>query len=130
MRVVTISVKTLYFVDGKEASKWVREPVKGAKTFDAPQMKSGLAIKEKGYGKRTTDSLLHFLIAGNNLQQASQLNAFFSTTFSNANGTSVLAGEGFRRAIALYSARGLSPHFVHNDKDEYLAPVVYRRRER
>ena len=120
--VISLRDKTLYASDGREASKWVRELVKGAKTFDAPQMKSGLSLAQEGRGKQTSDSLLYLLVAGNNLQQASQLTAFFSTTFSNANGLSVLPGEGWRRFIALYSARKLVKGNWVNDKDEYLAP--------
>ena len=38
MRVIEIGVKTLYTSAGIEGSEWVREPVKGLKTYDAPQM--------------------------------------------------------------------------------------------
>jgi len=120
--VISLGDKILYASDGREASSWVRELVKGAKTFDAPQMKSGLALAQEGRGKQTLDSLFYLLVAGNNLQQAGQLTAFFSTTFSNANGLSVLAGEGWRRAIALLCARKLIASTWANQKDEYLAP--------
>jgi hypothetical protein len=119
--VISLRDKTLYASDGREASTWVREPVKGLKTFDAPQMRSGLSIGQEGRGKQTSASLFYFTNNANNIQQ-NQVVFFTSSCGSAANGLSVLAGEGWRRAIALYSARKLVKGDWVNDKDEYLAP--------
>ena len=51
--------------------------------------------------------------------------ALTSSCARNAHGLSVMEGEGWRRAIALYSARKLSKDTWINDKDEYLVPSVY-----
>ena len=128
MSVIEVGIKTLYQVEGIEASDWVREPVKGLKTHDAPQMTSGLNVIKKGYGAKAKHSLMYFQSTANCLQQALQLTGFYSTTFSNGHGLSVMEGEGWRRAIALYSARKLSDRTWINDKDEYLVPSVYEGR--
>jgi hypothetical protein len=120
-----IGIKTLYHSEGIEASDWVREPIKGLKTYDAPQMKSGLNVAQDGRGASVKGSLLYLHNNGNSLQQSAQLVGWYSTTFSNGNGLSVMEGEGWRRAIALYSARKLYDRTWINDKDEYLAPSVY-----
>ena len=120
--VISLSEKLLYTSDGREASSWVRELVKGLKTFDAPQMKSGLSIGQDGRGKQTANSLFYFSNNGNSLQDSQTLAYFTSSCGSRANGTSVLAGEGWRRAIALYSARKLSKDTWVTHNDEYLAP--------
>jgi hypothetical protein len=114
--------KCLYSSDTRKASAWVREPAKGLKTFDVPQMKSGLTLAPSGQGRSAEQSLCYLLVAGNNLQQACGLTGLFSTTFSSGHGTSVLAGEGWRRAIALFSARKLVKGNWVTAKDEYLAP--------
>jgi hypothetical protein len=125
MSVIEIGIKTLYTSAGIEGSDWVREPVKGLKTNDVPQLKSGLNIAQDGRGASVKGSLLYLHNAGNSLQQSAQLVGWYSTTFSNGNGLSVMEGEGWRRAIALYSARKLVVGTWINDKDEYLVPSTY-----
>jgi len=132
MRVVEIGIKTLYCSasEGTEASEWVREPIKELKTHDAPQMTSGLNVIKKGYGAKAKNSLMYFHSTANNLQQALQLTGFYSTTFSNGHGLSVMEGEGWRRAISLFSARKLSKDTWVIHKDEYLVPSVYSTTEK
>ncbi len=125
-----IGTKTLYHSEGIEASDWVREPIKGLKTYDAPQMKSGLSVGQDGRGASVKGSLLYLHNNGNSLQHSAQLVGWYSTTFASANGLSVIEGEGWRRAIALYSARKLSKRSWINDKDEYLVPSVYSTTEK
>lgn len=120
--VVSLKKKYLYSSTGKEASKWVREPVKGLKSFDAPQMKSGLKIGEKGYGGLCENGLGYLVNDSNNLQKSATDVFITSATSSRGHGLSVLAGEGWRRSIALYSARKLVKSNWINQKDEYLAP--------
>lgn len=117
-----VGVKDMYCSEGREASEWVRQPVKGLKTFDAAQMKSGLNIGQDGRGTAVKGSLLYLHNAGNNIQHSAQLVGFYSTVFSNGNGLSVLEGESWRRAIALYAARKLSKDTWQTHNDEYLAP--------
>ncbi len=119
--VVSLREKQLYNADGRKASDWVRVPVKSLKSKDSPQMKSGLSVAQKGRGKLVEQSLL-YLTNNANCPQQNQVVFFTSSCGSAANGLSVLAGDGWRRAIALYSARKLIAGDWINDKDEYLAP--------
>jgi hypothetical protein len=120
--IVDVGMKDMYCSEGREASDWVRQPAKGLKTHDAPQMKSGLNIGQDGRGASVKGSLLYQHNAGNSVQTSLNQVGFYSTTFSNGNGLSVMEGEGWRRAIALYSARKLSNETWVNVNDEYLAP--------
>jgi hypothetical protein len=120
--IISLSEKHLYNADGRKASDWVREPAKGLKGEDAPHLKSGLCLTDKGYAKHIRGSLLYMNVAGNNIQQAGQLTGLYASSFSNAHGLSVLAGEGWRRALSLYSARRLSKDTWVTHNDEYLAP--------
>lgn len=123
--VVKTSDKLMYNSDGREASIWVREPTKGLKGVDAPQFTSGLSVKE-GPGCRGTlvpGSLMYFGNNANNPSDSGAMVYFVSGTSSRANGNSVLPGESFRRATALYAARKLVAEDWMNQKDEYLRPL-------
>ena len=61
-------VKSIYNSDGREASPWVREPVKHLKGVDAPQMSSGLKVKGPGVLKE--GSICSLAIKGTNLCDA------------------------------------------------------------
>lgn len=104
------------------ASDWVRQEIKGLKTYDAPQQSSTYIIKEKGRGSITTDSLGYFLNASNNVYYNSQSVGFFSSCFSNGNGLSVIK-ENLTKCTALFTARKTIKGNWINDKDEYLAPT-------
>ena len=125
MSLIEVGTKTLYQAEGREASEWVRESIKGLKTNDVPQMKSGLNVAEDGRGASVKGSLLYLHTTANNLQHSAQLVGWYSTTFASANGLSVMEGEGWRRAISLYSARKLSKDTWVIHKDEYLVPSTY-----
>ncbi len=118
-KVVTTGVKTVYNSDGREASKWVREPLGKLKGVDAPQMSSGLKLKTDG--KKGHIGAVSFLVNNSNaLYDSGTLSAFASAPMS-ASGLSVLPSN-WRRAIALYAARKLVLGNWVNDKDEYLVP--------
>ena len=120
--VIETSVKPFYNSDGREASKWVREPIKGLKGVDAPQMSSGLKIQSDGDKTLVQSAALNFNCHANNLMK-SGTDVFLTSSCSTGNaGVSVIPGESFRRAIALYAARKLVTGDWKNDKDEYLAP--------
>ena len=122
--VVKTQDKAFYNSDGQEASEWVREPTKGMKGVDAPQMSSGLVVKE-GAGCRGTIYPKHLMYFGNNannLADSGTMVYFVSATSSRANGCSLLPGESFRRATALYAARKLVTEDWMNQKDEYIRP--------
>ncbi len=120
--VVTKEIKMVYNSDGRQASKWVREPIKGLKGADAPQMKSGLVLATDGVGR--TGSLGFWANHSNSLQYSSQLVFLLASAYSPGlrNGGGPLYPANWRRAVALYGARKLVKGNWINDKDEYLVP--------
>ena len=120
--IVDVGVKDMYCSEGREASEWVRQPVKGLKTYDAPQMKSGLNVGQDGRGASVKEALCYMTSVANCIYKSATDVFMTSSCSSMANGLSVMEGDGWRRAIALYSARKLVVGTWINDKDEYLAP--------
>ena len=115
-------VKTFYNLDNaKPASEWVREPIKGLKTYDAPQMSSALEVKPNGRGRSIASHLGYYLSAANNVYFNAQNTAIFSETFSNANGLSITPAN-FDRVVALFAARKSIARDWLNWQDEYSAP--------
>ena len=63
-----IGEKVLYNLDNElQASKWVRQEVKGLKTYDFPQLSSALKVKQTGRGRRIKDSLGFQIAIGNDV---------------------------------------------------------------
>jgi len=122
-RVVAIGQKGVYNSDDRAASDWVREPTKGLKGEDAPQMSSGLRVKGVGVGAFVPGSLGYMLSNSNSIQHNQTVVGLFSGPCSAGHGLSVLPGESFRRAVALYAARKLVPETWVTQKDEYLVPT-------
>ena len=120
--VTTDGIKSIYNSDGREASKWVREPVKGLKGRGAPQMKSGLIQAPDGVGR--SGDLGFWANHSNSVQCSSQLVFLLSSAYSPGlrNGGGPLYPSNWRRAVALYGARKLVKGNWVNDKDEYLVP--------
>lgn len=121
--VKTDGIKAIYSSDGREASKWVREAIKGLKGEDAPQMSSGLKVKE-GHGcrGRLAPGALYYMTNVANCIYKSGTDVFNTSSCSSmANGLSVL-GSNWRRAVALYGARKLVKGDWASATDEYLVP--------
>lgn len=120
--IIKIGEKTIYNVDGyKSASDWVREEVKGLKTFDVPQMSSSLNVKQKGVGKVTENSMGYFFNKTNNVASNPINVAIVSSVYSDAHGLSVVP-ENIHKVTTLFCARkSIQPNWI-NQKDEYLAP--------
>lgn len=123
--VVPAGIKAVYNSDGREASKWVREPIRGSKGVDAPQMSSGLTVTDVPGARGTLcpGSLSYMVMFGNNLIDANDGTYPVSSTSSRSHGYSVMPGESFRRSMALYAARKLVAESWDTQKDEYLTPT-------
>jgi hypothetical protein len=119
--VVTDRIKQVYNSDGREASKWVREPIKGLKGVDAPQMSSGLTVKETGRGKAVAKGVGYMMSNANNVMGSGQLTFWTSLPGTRDNPVAV-APSNWRRAVALFGARKLVGENWINQKDEYLVP--------
>lgn len=118
--VVTTGTKSVYNSDGREASNWVREPVKGLQGVDAPQMSSGLKVK--GLGKWKAGSLCSLAIKGTNRCDAATGTWWQSGDFTGNTGKADVLPSNWRRAVALYGARKLVQETWDTQKDEYLIP--------
>jgi hypothetical protein len=117
-----IGVKSQYSLDNiQPASEWVREPVKGLKTVDAPQISSAMKVKQEGRGRLVHGALGYMHNDSNSVEKNAQLVGLYASCFSNANGLSVLPSN-FSRAVCLFAARKSIKGNWLNDKDEYLAP--------
>ena len=122
LEVVKSSVKSLYNTDNvNPASKWVREPLKGMKTYDAPQLTSALRYKQNGGGSLVKDSLGYMVSNSNNVYKSGQGVFIGSSTFSMAHGLSIHPLNIFR-CFSLFAARKIVKGDWLNDKDEYLTP--------
>jgi hypothetical protein len=121
---IIVSTKQVYNSDDREASRWVRETVKGLKGVDAPQMSSGLKVKEgtQCRGLNSPQALLYVTSGGNNVSKSDDSVFCTSSCSSMANGFSVLPSNLFR-SVALFSARLLTEDTRWDCyQDEYLVP--------
>jgi hypothetical protein len=119
---VSEGIKTFYNTDNvKPLNRWLKDTMKGIKTYDAPQLSSSMTIKPKGYGKLAKGAF-GYLIASKNIPESNlTMNAILSSTFSGKNGISILE-TNFKKVVCHFSARKLISPTWMNQKDEYLAP--------
>lgn len=123
-KIVEIGNKSIYNVDYfKTASKWVREELKGIKTFDAPNLTSGVNVKDSDKNRGTTceNALGYFYNNSNNINKNGQNVGMFCSPFAAAHGLQIIK-ENFEKCCALFaSRRNISDNWV-NWADEYIAP--------
>ena len=118
--------KIIYNTDGLvTASDWAKEPVKGLKTFDVPNLSSGITVRDKpnNLGRNFQNNLGYFNNGGNNVDQNMQMVALFSSAYGNGHGHGINA-DNFDRCAALFAARKLVDKNWVNSKDEYLVPNI------
>ena len=120
--IVEYGEKVVYNADGlKTASDWVKEPIKGLKTEDAPQLSSAIKVKQDGRGNLVKGALGYYVNVSNNVYKNQTDVYIVSSCSSMANGCSILP-ENFDRVCANFAARKLIETNWVNSKDEYLAP--------
>jgi hypothetical protein len=105
----------------KLASDWIREEIKGKKTFDAPQMTSAINIKSSGKGSLCENSLGFFFNTSNNVYQNINAVSLFTSAFSHGKGLSIIP-ENIHKVVALFTARKTIKGNWINCKDEYSSP--------
>jgi hypothetical protein len=114
--------KIIYNTDNlTPASEWVREPLKGMKTYDAPQMTSALLHKHSGRGSVVNGYLGYMISNSNNVYKSGQGVSIGSSTFAMANGLSIHPSNLFR-CLSLFSARRIVKGDWKNWYDEYITP--------
>lgn len=119
---VKVGDKSLYSTDGRvRMSQWYRNPIKGLKTLDEPQMTNSINVKDKGYGKSLKNSYGYFYSNSNSVYHNATNVALFSSAFSGGHGVGIIKSN-FKHSIMAFAARKLVDVNWLNNKDEYLAP--------
>lgn len=116
--------KTIYNVDFvNSASKWVREELKGIKTYDVPNLTSGISVKDsdKNRGTSCDNALGYFYNNSNNINKNGQNVGMFCSPCAAANGLQVIK-ENFTKCTTLFTSRRLIVDNWVNWADEYIAP--------
>lgn len=120
--VIVKNEKFLYNTDKrKPLNRWLKDTVKGLKTFDAPQMSSALTVKPKGYGKLLPNALGYVVCSQNNPRANAQGQSILSSCFSSKNGISITP-TNFDKVTIHFSVRRLIIGNWKNWYDEYLVP--------
>lgn len=119
--------KNLYNTDSTiPLNRWLKDTIKGEKTFDVPQLSSALVIKPNGYGRMTKDGI-GYLLASQNIPQTNQtMNAIFTSAFSAKNGISITKNN-FKNCVIHFAVRKMIQSNWLNEKDEYIAPLETER---
>jgi hypothetical protein len=103
--------------------EWTTEPIKKLKTYDMPNVTSGIKIKTNGatVGKNFSNALGYFYSDSNNINTSSTNVAMFSSPAARGHGFGVNI-DNFDRCVAAFATRKLiMPDWI-NSKDEYLVP--------
>ena len=122
--IVELGNKVMYNIDyATTASDWAKKDIKGLRTYDEPNLSSGISIRDKdnNRGRNFENSLGFINNGGNNIDQNMQMVALFTSAYGNGNGHG-LSKDNFHKCTALFTARKLIEKTWVNSKDEYIAP--------
>lgn len=122
--VEVIGHKDIYNVDGNlTASEWAKSPVKSLKTFDEPNLSSGIKVRDRANnrGRNFKGNFGYLNNGANNVGQNSQNVALFSSAYGAGAGPG-LNESNFTRCTALFTARRVIKGNWVNWADEYIAP--------
>ena len=119
-----LQTKTLYNINGKEATKWVR-PISMCLQQEIPNLTNAINLADnKRNRKLSTEALGVFVCDSNNVWANARSVVLMSLPMANNKGCFEVIPENFRRSIALFCARKSIKGDWINDKDEYLVPHV------
>ena len=114
--------KNLYNLDNSlPINKWLKSTMRGKRTSDAVQLSSGLSVKQKGYGKLTSDALGYIVCSQNTPRANAQGQIILSSAFSSKNGISIFKNNYLKTTSHFLSRRVIKGDWV-NWYDEYMAP--------
>ena len=118
-----IGSHVLYNTQGKiTGSDWVGECLKKVKTYDYPNLSSGIVVSERVTKGKWCDNALGYMFNHcNSVYKNAQEVLLLSSAFSSGMGVQ-LVRENFTRCTALFTARKLIENTWINHADEYLAP--------
>lgn len=113
--------KVIYNLDNKiEASKWVRYEINKVKTFDAPQISSGIKIKQHGTGRLVDGAFGYFANDSNQVMNNVMGVSLFTSAFSHSHGLSIK--NNLNKVFTLFTARKVIKVDWTNQKDNYCEP--------
>lgn len=122
---INVGTKDIYNLDGRmTATVWAKEQIKKLKTFDEPNLSSGIKVRPSNsdtLGTNFIGNIGYFLNAGNNVDKNVQSVALFTSAYGNGHGHGINA-DNFERVVTLFSARRLVSCNWQNWADEYIAP--------
>lgn len=122
---INVGTKDIYNLDGRmTATVWAKEQIKKLKTFDEPNLSSGIKVRPSNSDTRGTNfigNIGYFLNAGNNVDKNVQSVALFTSAYGNGHGHGISA-DNFERVVTLFSARRLVSCNWQNWADEYISP--------
>jgi hypothetical protein len=104
-----------------DCSKWVRKEVKGLKTFDAPQISSGVTVKPRGLGQVVENHIGYFANDSNQIMNNVSGVGLFSCCFSHGHGLSIIKDNIFRVTSLFLSRKSIKSTWI-NQKDNYSNP--------
>ena len=124
-RLTNVGTKDIYNLDGiMTASVWAKEQITMLKTFDEPNLSSGIKVRPDNsntLGTNFIGNIGYFLNAGNNVDNNVQSVALFTSAYGNGHGHGINT-DNFDRVVTLFSARRLVSCNWQNWADEYIAP--------
>lgn len=122
---INVGTKDIYNLDGRmTATVWAKEQIKKLKTFDEPNLSSGIKVRPSNsdtLGTNFIGNIGYFLNAGNNVDKNVQSVALFTSAYGNGHGHGINA-DNFERVVTLFSSRRLVSCNWQNWADEYIAP--------
>lgn len=117
-----VGKKVVYNTDEeKTAREWAKDPIRGIKALDAPQMANGLVCKRDGKGNIVPNALGYYVNVANNVYKNQTDVYFVSSCSSMSHGFSIMP-QNFERVCANFASRRLVFGNWINVTDEYLVP--------
>lgn len=126
-KVEKIGEKLIYNTDfSTSCSTWIREGLKNKETYDVPQFKNAINIKESGSGRLVKDSLGYCVNSANCVNENNTYVLITSSASCKGHGVSITK-ENFMKIVSNYAARklisGKHSNWI-NIRDEYIKPDV------
>ncbi len=126
-KIAKIGEKIFYNTDNDiSASIWIREEVKNIRTYDAPQMKNAINIKETGSGKLVKGALGYCVNSANSVNENNTYVIITSSASCKGHGVSITK-DNFMKVTSNYAARKLISGKYStwiNIRDEYFKPDI------
>ena len=115
-----IGQKSFYNLSSENfLSKWIKR----ASVNEEEVIALKNAVTEAGTGKWSDNAIAHFLCDSNDLQNAGQATAIFSSTVKIGHkGTCFVTPENLWQVAIVFSVRQLIPHTWINHNDQFLKP--------